>query len=279
MVISQALTNAALCLRQNGIDCGGEDARVLMCAVLGCDKLFLTVHRDERLMPDDEEKFFRLVKRRANHEPVSYLTHCREFMSLDFYVDENVLIPRPDTEILVEKVIDLFSEKSVAVLDMCTGSGAIAVSLAKYMEKSAVIGLDISSNAIKTAEKNAEKNGVANRCKFEIFDVKKPYLGEFDVLCANPPYIPSADVAHLESDVKDFEPHLALDGGEDGMDFYEKIIANAPTCLKGGGFAAFEVGCGLAQKVSRLMANNFEKTEIIPDLAGIDRVVCGFLKK
>ena len=249
-----------------------------MCSVLDCGKLYLTVHRDEELPSDAERRFSALIQRRAKHEPVSYLTNCREFMSLEFYVDKNVLIPRPDTEILVEKVIALFSDSTASVLDMCTGSGAVAVSLAKYMPLSRVTGLDISADAVKTAEKNASSNGVADRCAFEIFDVREPYCGTFDVLTANPPYIPTADIADLDSDVKDFEPHLALDGGADGMSFYEKIIKNAPSCLKEGGFAAFEVGCGLAEKVRGLMKENFEKTEIIPDLAGIDRVVCGYLK-
>ena len=278
MVISQALINAAHTLRLNGRTSCAEDARGIMCSVLDCGKLYLTVHRDEELPSDAERRFSALIQRRAKHEPVSYLTNCREFMSLEFYVDENVLIPRPDTEILVEKVLALFSDSTASVLDMCTGSGAVAVSLAKYMPLSRVMGLDISADAVKTAEKNASSNGVADRCTFEIFDVREPYCGTFDVLTANPPYIPTADIADLDSDVKDFEPHLALDGGADGMSFYEKIIKNAPSCLKEGGFAAFEVGCGLAEKVRVLMKENFEKTEIIPDLAGIDRVVCGYLK-
>lgn len=278
MVISQALINAAHTLRLSGITSCAEDARVIMCSVLDCGKLYLTVHRDEELPSDAERRFSALIQRRAKHEPVSYLTNCREFMSLEFYVDKNVLIPRPDTEILVEKVLALFSDRTASVLDMCTGSGAVAVSLAKYMPLSRVTGLDISADAVKTAEKNASSNGVADRCTFEIFDVREPYCGTFDVLTANPPYIPTADIADLDSDVKDFEPHLALDGGADGMSFYEKIIKNAPSCLKEGGFAAFEVGCGLAEKVRVLMEENFEKTEIIPDLAGIDRVVCGYLR-
>jgi len=154
--IGDALKQGIALLNENLIDSAGLDARVIMCHVLSCDKLYLAVHKDEEISNEKKEEFISLVKRRALCEPLGYILNHREFMSLDFYVDKNVLIPRPDTEILVEKVISHFEGKTPYITDMCTGSGAIAVSLAKYLPGAKLTGLDISPEAVKIASMNAE---------------------------------------------------------------------------------------------------------------------------
>jgi len=221
----------------------------------------------------NEKKFFSFVKRRASNEPLGYILNHKEFMSLDFYVDENVLIPRPDTEILVEEVISYFDGKSPVITDMCTGSGAIAVSLAKYIPGAKVTGLDISPEAVKIAGINAEKNGVLKNCSFGIHDVLKPYDVVADAVVSNPPYIPAKDIETLDETVRSFEPRLALDGGDDGLLFYRAIVKNSQTALKKGGLIAFEVGCNQAEDVAKLMEEDFCDIGVICDLAGIERVV------
>lgn len=276
--IGDALFKGIALLNENSIENAGIDARVIMCSVLNCDKLFLTVHRDDEISRENEEKFLNLVKRRLTHEPLGYILNYKEFMSLDFYVDKNVLIPRPDTEILVEKVISFFEGKAPCIIDMCTGSGAIAVSLAKYIPNSEVTGLDISEEALKIAKLNAEKNGVKNQCSFLLHDALKPYEFMADALVSNPPYIPTDVVKGLDKTVKEFEPYIALDGGDDGLTFYRAITENSKYSLKHGGLLAFEVGIDLADDVCALMENEFTDIGTIKDLAGIDRVVYGIRK-
>lgn len=279
MTIGDALSEGIALLNGCRTESAGEDARVLLCSILKCDKLYLTVHRADGLSAKEAHAFFELIKRRSSGEPVSYITNTREFMSIDFYVDKNVLIPRPDTEILVEKTIELYRGKAPRIADMCTGSGAVAVSLAKYIEGAYVTGFDISPEAIEIARLNAERSGVSQRCFFRLADALGRYDFRADAIVSNPPYIPSEDIASLSGDVRDFEPRIALDGGEDGLDFYRAIVKNAPPCLTEGGLLAFEVGCGLSQAVSELMKADFSDIGVCRDLAGIDRVVYGFLNK
>ena len=276
--IGDALFRGIALLNENSIENAGIDARVIMSSVLKCDKLYLTVHRDDEISKEKENEFFSLVKRRASDEPLGYILNYKEFMSLDFYVDKNVLIPRPDTEILVEKVISYFEGKSPLITDMCTGSGAIAVSLAKYIEGAHVTGLDISPDAVRIAKTNAEKNGVAEQCDFILHDVLKPYEVLADAVVSNPPYIPTEVVKGLDATVKDFEPHIALDGGNDGLTFYRAITQNAKYSLKHGGLLAFEVGVELADEVCSIMENEFSGIDVMRDLAGIERVVYGIRK-
>ena len=199
-------------------------------------------------------------------------------MSLDFKINPNVLIPRPDTEILVERAIkELEKHSQVKIVDMCTGSGAIAVSLAKYLPQSEVVALDISGEALEVARFNAQANEV--EVSFAIHNVLTPYKDMVaDAVVSNPPYIPCKDIENLDINVAGFEPHLALDGGEDGLDFYRAIVENVRTCLKKGGLLAFEVGMGQAEYVKQLMERDFDNVAIDCDLAGIERVVYGFLK-
>lgn len=277
--IGDALKEGIALLNKNSIDAAGISARALLCSVLECDTLYLTVHGGEILTEPQAEKYEKMLCRCAEGEPTAYILNQREFMSLDFYVDKNVLIPRPDTEILCEEVIRCFENREALIIDMCTGSGAVAVSLAKYLPRSRVIGLDISSEALKIAEKNSYANGTGEQCSFMRHDVMQPFGGALaDCVVSNPPYIPSSDIVSLDKNVRDYEPQLALDGGDDGLIFYREIIKNIRSCLKCGGMLAFEVGCGLHDAVADLMVNDFDDIRIVKDLAGIERDVFGILK-
>lgn len=265
-------------LRENGIE-QGSDARVLLCYASGMDNLRLTVCANEQIDELIYGKYHEYILRRALKEPVSYITGKREFMGIDFRVKPGVLIPRPETEHLVEFCIDNLNEDA-KIIDLCTGSGAIAVSLAKYLDKSSVTAVDISDIAVELAAFNAKENLVSDRVRV----VKANALEEwdfgmkFDAVVSNPPYIPDETVLTLDTDVKDFEPHLALCGGSDGLDFYRAITKNSVHMLCKGGLLVYEVGFDQAEQVARIMSESFENIGFVKDLAGIKRVVYGRLK-
>ncbi len=281
MVISEALQKATLRLQTAGVESPRLDAEVLLAFLLKKERLYLVLHRGEPLPEDVEAQFFSLVDRRASCEPVAYLLGMREFMSLPFFVEPGVLIPRPDTETLVECVLSKYNpSQSPSILDLCTGSGAIAVSLAHYLPKSHVTACDVSPLCMKTAGKNAEANGVGERVSIKQWDVLEPcpFSETFDCIVSNPPYIPTSVLSTLDRDVRDYEPALALDGGTDGLLFYRRLIALAPTLLKKGGLLTFEVGHDQADAVmAEMKEKGFVNCEKIQDLSGIFRVVCGQL--
>ncbi len=225
-----------------------------------------------------EADFWAGVERLRRGEPVQYIVGKCEFMSMDFFVNSHTLIPRADTEALVEEVADLLKDKTAPLIfEVGSGSGCIAVSLAKLLPKATVVSVDISPDAIKVAQKNAKANGVSDRVEFvhhDIFDGFSDFVKKSDAVVSNPPYIPKDDIAGLDQKVKDFEPVSALDGGDDGLDFYRFMCKNTPQ--KRGSYLAFEVGIGQARDVAGLMAAvDFENIRIIPDLSGIERVVVG----
>lgn len=282
MVIGELLQNATQRLLNAGIDNPRLDAEVLLAHLLHQKRLYLITHRTLEVAPETAREFENLIQRRACHEPVAYLTGEREFMSLDFSVCPGVLIPRPDTETLVELVLDAFpKEAPLTVLDLCTGSGAIAASLAHYLPQSRVTAVDISTICMETALKNAIRNGVADRVQVLQADILKPLppLGLYDCVVSNPPYIPTNVLATLDADVQNFEPHTALDGGDDGLIFYRHIIQQAPSLLRSGGLLALEIGHDQREAVTDLMIESgfFRQIDIRQDLAGIDRVVFGYL--
>ncbi len=212
--------------------------------------------------------------------PVQYVAGGCEFMSLWFETSKSTLVPRADTEILVELIIDNYKDKGpLNILDIGTGTGCIAVSLAHFLPDSKVFGIDISPEAVKTAENNAKNLGVSDRCKFFQWDILKgfpPLPAEMDIVVSNPPYIPSADVLTLDEKVKDFEPVSALAGGTDGLDFYRNITENVK--LASNGCLAFEVGINQAETVASIMEKRFSQIKTEKDLSGIDRVVWGILR-
>lgn len=217
----------------------------------------------------------RCIDKIINGKPIQYITNEQEFMKLKFYVDENVLIPQPDTEIIVEKIIDEFKDKEVKIFDLCTGSGAIAISLAKYIKRSKIFATDISNKAIQIAKLNAEKNLVHKKIDFILSDMFKNIEKDtFDIIVSNPPYIKTKDIANLEKSVQN-EPNIALDGGEDGLKFYKIIAENAYKFLNNNGKLYLEIGFDQKKDVINLLEKNNKYKEIacIKDLACNDRLV------
>ncbi|MDF2545637.1 MAG: prmC [Anaerosolibacter sp.] len=266
------------------------DAEVLLCHVLDMDRLFLYVHRDRELTEDQLKTYSSMVAKRLEGVPVQYIVNKQEFMSLDFYVEEGVLIPRPDTEILVESVLAWAKEQgdqhNLIIADLGTGSGAITVSLAYYLRESFVYSVDISPKALSIGRKNAKILGVEERIGFVHGDLFEPLREKglencLDILVSNPPYIPKKEIDKLQTEVAKYEPKLALDGGEDGLDFYRRIIDEAYVFLKNGGLIALEVGHDQGETIKKMMEhkNIYADIRKIKDLSDIERVVVATVRK
>jgi len=263
-------------LQINGNDSPSADVDCILQS-LGFSKSHIIIGETE-LSEAQYEQCTAMLSRLMSGEPVQYIVGGCEFMSLWFKVNSATLIPRCDTEILVEQIIEKTGKKAVKILDIGTGSGCVAISLAHYLSEATVLSVDISDEALSTATENAGINGVSDRCKFRHCDILTE-IPDFpaDIVVSNPPYIPQKDIETLDAKVKDFEPLSALIGGEDGLDFYRRISQDIP--LNESGILAFEVGINQAEAVADLMSKRFEEIEIIKDLSGIDRVVMGKLKK
>lgn len=274
--ISELLLSATTKLETAGVESARLDAEVLLAHILNCKRLYLYVDATKNLSPAQVSRYENLIERRAEKVPVAYLTGQREFMGLNFAVTPDVLIPRPDTEILAQFAIEnLTAVENPTFADLGMGSGAICVSILKYVKNSKASAVDISQDAIDCAKFNAEKFGVDDRINFYVGNLFEPLRGQkFHAIISNPPYIPTKDLSTLQNEVKR-EPRLALDGGVDGLDFYRRIIEGAPNFLFSGGFLAVEIGINQADAVKNLFAKNFTDIEIFRDLAGIERVVAG----
>ncbi len=278
--VAEVLRTGTARLEAGGIENPRLDAEILLAHVTGWRRLSLYVDADKKLPLDAVFRFNELITRRLSKIPVAYLTGMREFMGLAFAVNEHVLIPRPDTEILTEGVGEYLRGlgKEVTFADLGVGSGAITVSILKFVKSARACAVDISEAALEVACFNAEKFHVADRTEFFCGDLFAPLEGKtFDAIVSNPPYIPTADLATLQAEVRR-EPRLALDGGADGLEFYRRIIVDAPRFLISGGLLAVEVGFNQAAAVKNLMeASGFADVEIFKDLAGLERVVAGRL--
>ena len=273
MKIRDILKNTADRLKKADIDTANLDAKLLLCEYLKKDKLYLVVNGDMDVLVDDS--FEELVKRREALEPMQYILGRAEFYGLDFKVNKNVLIPRPDTEILVERVIDFVGDNQYTVLDIGTGSGCIPITVASNCKNAKAYTADISTDATKVAVYNAKLNGVEDKVTFLNMDILKEFPDfKVDCIVSNPPYIEDDVIPTLMKDVKDYEPIIALSGGEDGLVFYRRIVEKGRDILSDGGFIAFEVGHNQAQEVKEILERNgYSNIEITKDLAGIDRVV------
>jgi len=254
-----------------------REAEILLEYILNIsrEKLYIILH--EEFPSEYLEGYKSIVLERTSGKPLSYITQTKEFMSLPFFVDPSVLIPRPDTEILVEEILRMSKNiKNPAILDIGTGSGCIGLSLACYLKESSVSVTDISPEAIDIAKKNAANLSLTS-VSFYCGDLFEPVKGLlFDIIVSNPPYISYEEMNDISREVKDYEPSIALFSNEEGLFFYKKIISEAKNYLKKEGFLAFEVGIGQAETVSNLMKiHHFEHIKIVKDLSGIDRVVTG----
>jgi release factor glutamine methyltransferase len=251
------------------------DAELLLLHLLGKDKAWLMAHLEEELAGNTAARYIELLERRSKGEPVQYITGETEFYGLPFRVTPDVLIPRPETEHLVEKVVELAPRfHQPRIVDVGTGSGAIAVALAHALPRASITATDISSCALALAEENAKLNDVALR--FLEGDLLAPVAGErFDLVVSNPPYVPSADRATLSVEVRDYEPALALFAGDDGLEVYRSLIPAAFDALNSNGFVVLEIGYGQSPAITELLGRSgFEQVEFTPDLQGIPRVAC-----
>lgn len=278
--ISKQLAKATAELERGGIENARLDAEVLLAYVLNVRRLALYVNIDKKLTAEEITRYANLIKRRLERIPVAYLTGHKEFMGLNFAVTPDVLIPRPETEILAQGVIEHLQgfNRKLKIADLGTGSGAICVSILKFAENVTAAAADISSAALEVAKFNAEKFNVADRINFYAGNLLEPLAGQtFDVIISNPPYIAADEFKTLEPEIFE-EPRLALDGGNDGLDFYRKIVASAPKFLNDGGFLAVEIGQNQAAAVGKLIreTENFGRVEIWNDLAKIERVVAAW---
>lgn len=241
------------------------------------NRAWLIAHWNNPTMPNVGSELRALVERRRAGEPIQYITGEQEFYGLPFRVTPDVLIPRPETEHLVEKALALAAElPNLRILDVGTGSGAIAIALAHNMPHAQITAVDISTAALKIAHENAERNAVSGRIRFLQSDLLYTVAGEqFDIIVSNPPYVPTADRESLSVEVRDHEPRQALFAGEDGLDVYRRLIPEAFLALGPAGFLLLETGYGQSQAVAGLLSDaGFESIEFVPDLQGIPRVAC-----
>ena len=272
-------------LAEKGINTARLDGEVLLAHLLGMDRTHLYMNFDQPLTKGELAAFKALVKRRGNREPIQYITGRQEFWSMPFKVSPNVLIPRPETELLVEEAIkamkatfpqnDLFN-----ILDIGTGSGALAAALAKEIKSASIIGVDISDDAIDLARENIELNDLSTSVTLLQGDLFKPVGGKcFHLIVSNPPYIPHHELKDLQPEVSQHEPLSALDGGEDGLDYYREFIPKAPEHLLPDGWLMVEHGMGQSDHIISIFekTGSFTQIENVNDLAGIDRVVKGQL--
>lgn len=278
--IGKLIDSGVKILKDNNIETYILDTQLLLGKVLKKDKLYLITHRDEEVGKEDENSFFDLLGKRKEKMPMKYILGESEFMGLDFYLEEGVLIPRGDTEILVEEVLKLISENDKSkVCDLCCGSGAIGIALAYYRKNIKVDAIDYYDTPQKVTIENIKRHSLQERVNF----IKSDLLGKviesgekYDYLVSNPPYIREDVIETLMDDVKKYEPHTALSGGKDGLDFYKRIIKESKYVLNSNGILAFEIGYDQAEDLEELMKEeNFINIKVIKDLAGLDRVIIG----
>lgn len=275
MKIEESLKKAIKDLKENKIEEPTLKARLLLAYVLKIKKEYLICHEDELIKEKNQEEYEKAIEKLIKGYPLQYITNHQEFMKLDFYVDENVLIPRADTEITVEEVISYCKkeEKKYKILDLCTGSGAIAISLAKYIPNCEITAVDISKLALEIAKKNAKENGIEN-ITWVLSDLFFEVQGKFDIIVSNPPYIKKEVIKTLDKQVQK-EPILALDGGEDGLLFYKEIIQKAPEYLEKCGAIFLEIGYDQKEEVINLIKKNnqYKEVECKKDLGRNDRMI------
>lgn len=261
-------------LQKAGITEAELDARLLLEFICHTDRNALYAHGDLEIEEEKMQDFLQLIEKRAVHIPLQHLTGEQNFMGLDFLVNEHVLIPRQDTEILVEEIMrDLHD--GIRILDMCTGSGCILLSLLHYSNDCSGVGVDVSEDALAVARQNADRLA-EKQAVFIQSDLFEKVEGSFDLIVSNPPYIRSQEIAGLMPEVREHEPHLALDGKDDGLHFYREIIKGAMLQLKRGGQLFFEIGYDQGEAVQALLAaNGYTEIAVVKDYAGLDRVVYG----
>jgi len=253
MNLENIIKKGSKILKKNNINSYELDAEILLSNLMGVKKEYLIINNKEIIKKKIEEKFDTAIRRRANKEPIAYITGKKEFWSKDFIVSNATLVPRPETELMIYKIVSFFKNRKINILDIGTGSGCILLSILKELKKSRGIGIDISSKAIKIARENSLKHNLNHRSKFKAQDLKKFIRGKFDLIVSNPPYILSNEIKKLSKDIINYEPKIALDGGPDGLDLIKKVIYKSNYLLKRNGLLALEIGNNQYRKVSNIL--------------------------
>jgi release factor glutamine methyltransferase len=279
LTILEAINLSADYLSKKGIEDPKVNAEILLCKVLDCKKINLYLNFDRPLADEELASYRTLLKRRGEREPLQYITGSVEFYGLRFKVNPTVLIPRPETELLVEAVINNYSGKQVSIIDIGTGSGNIAISIAFHLKEADITTVDSSIESIETAKLNEKLNLAKSMIRYINADVfsKSPEMmdNKYDVIVSNPPYISRQDFINLEPELRIYEPGIALTDNSDGFSFYKRILELSSDLLKEKGKIYFELGQGQAETVRNLMEVQFNNISIIKDYQRIDRVICG----
>ena len=279
MLISELLYKGSKSLKNNNISSHMLDVEIILSNSLNISREKLLLLDDFKVNDKIIINFNKFIARRIKKEPIAYIFKKKEFWSHNFLVDKNTLIPRPETELLIESLVKIYKDKNIFILDIGTGSGCIILSILNELKKSQGIGIDISKKAIKVAEKNAQSLHVEGRVKFfkRTLDAFNGY--KFDLIVSNPPYICSHEIKNLSDDIKKYEPRLALDGGNDGLDVIKKVIYKSKSILKISGLLALEIGYGQYKKVSQILKlNGFKNRILIKDYQNNIRCILAVLE-
>ena len=253
MISEKIIEKASKILKNNNIYSHEIDAQLILSDIMKVEREYLITNNKAHISEKIKEQYDIAISRRIKKEPVAYITGKKEFWSTDFLVNYKTLIPRPETELLVYRLIGYFKNKKINILDIGTGSGCILLAILKELNNSRGIGIDISYKAVQVAKKNSKKLNLSNRAKFKVFDMDKFYLGKYDLIVSNPPYIPTRDIKNLSKDIINHEPIIALNGGLDGLDLIKKVIYKSNYLLKKNGLLAIEIGNNQYLKVSSLL--------------------------
>ena len=263
MDILKLINNGAQELKNKNIYSYKLDSEILLSKILNKTREELLISLNQKVEPEIVNQFYNFVYRRSLSEPVAYIVKKKEFWSKDFFVSNDVLIPRPETELMVEKIIKIFKSKNIFLLDIGTGTGCILLSILSELKNSKGIGIDVSQKAIQIAKQNQKNHKLILRSKFLKRSLKEIYYKKFDLIVSNPPYIMKKDIKNLDEDIKKFEPKLALDGGNDGLDVIRKVIYKSRSILKVKGMLALEIGNEQFKKVSKILSENKFKTKYL----------------
>jgi len=253
MILEKAIKKVSQTFKHHNIHSHELDAQIILSEIMGVRREYLITNNTTILSKKIMIKYNKAVKRRIKKEPIAYITGKKEFWSEDFGVNYSTLVPRPETELFIYKIINFFKGKSINILDIGTGSGCILLSILKELNSSRGVGIDISAKAIQMAKINSKKLNLINRSRFRVIDLNKFNIGKYDLIVSNPPYIPSKDIKNLSQDIKNFEPLAALNGGFDGLDLIKKVIYKSSNLLKKQGLLAIEIGFGQYKKVSVIL--------------------------
>ena len=253
MILEKVIKKASQIFKNHNIHSHELDAQIILSEIMEVKREYLITNNEIIISKKIMEKYDMAIKRRIKREPIAYITGKKEFWSEDFIVNHNTLIPRPETELLIYRVINFFKNKKINILDIGTGSGCILLSILKELDYSRGTGIDISAKAIRMAKINSKNLNLINRSNFKVFDLSKFNIGKYDLIVSNPPYIPSKDIKNLSKDIINYEPKTAIDGGVDGLDLIKKVIYKSNHLLKKHGLLAIEIGFNQYHKVSCIL--------------------------